>query len=244
MRTLLLALGTSAVLLSPLAHAADLDIVEAPMAGDFSGAYVAARIAGAFSPDTNFNLTVVPTNIINDYEQLGFGGALAVGYEFGLGSNIALRGELEGGLISTEVKSHTLAALATTLSGAAAFGTTEITYGMVNAAVDYDFGNGFKPFVSGGIGLAEVNFKNHGVGLAAPVGPLGPGNVTAMNDKDSGLAWQIGGGVGYAIDEQVTLEAGYRYFQVNDINLTAVDGTVTNVPVKQHQVMLGVRYGF
>ncbi|MCR9123121.1 MAG: outer membrane beta-barrel protein [Phyllobacteriaceae bacterium] len=244
MRTLLLSVGMSAVLVAPLAHAADLDIIEAPMAGDFSGAYVAARIAGAFSPDTNFNLTVVPTNIVNDYDRLGFGGALAVGYEFGWGSNVSLRGELEGGLISTEIDSHTLVAIATTLDGPAAFGTTEIVYGMVNAAVDYDFGNGFKPFLSGGIGLAEVNFKNHGVALAAPVGPLGPGNVTAMNDRDSGLAWQIGAGIGYEVDEKVTLEAGYRYFQVNDISLAAVDGTVTNVPIKQHQVMLGVRYGF
>lgn len=244
MRSLLLSVGMSAVLVAPLAHAADLDIIEAPMAGDFSGAYVAARIAGAFSPDTNFNLTVVPTNIVNDYDRLGFGGALAVGYEFGWGSNVSLRGELEGGLISTEIDSHTLVAIATTLDGPAAFGTTEIVYGMVNAAVDYDFGNGFKPFVSGGIGLAEVNFKNHGVALAAPVGPLGPGNVTAMNDRDSGLAWQIGAGIGYEVDEKVTLEAGYRYFQVNDISLAAVDGTVTNVPIKQHQVMLGVRYGF
>lgn len=245
MRRLVLAFAIGVTMAGSAANAADAEFIEAPMGATASGsgAYVAARIAGAFTQDTDFDLTVVPTNIVNDYKSVGFGGALAIGYafDFGLG---AVRGELETGLMSQEIESHTLAAIATTLSDPLAFGTTEIVYGMVNAAVDFDAGMGFKPFVAGGIGLAEVNFKNHGVTLAAPVGVLGPGNVTAMNDRDTGLAWHVGGGVGYEIDQNITLEASYRYFGVNEVELTAVDGTVSSVPIRQHQAMLGVRYGF
>lgn len=241
MKRFLLTLGAGALVASA-AHAADIDIIEAPMPAS-SGAYVAARIAGAFPANTDFDLTVVPTNIVNDYKTIGYGGALAVGYGYGIGVG-AVRAELEAGLLTQEIESHTLTALPATLSDPLAFGTTEILYGTINAAVDIEAGMGFRPFLAGGVGMAQVNFKNHGVTLGAAVGPLGPGPVTAMNDKDTGIAWHVGGGVGYAIDDQVTIEAAYRYFGVSNVELTAVDGTVSSVPIRQHQVTLGMRYGF
>lgn len=241
MKRFLLSLGAGALLTSA-AHAADIDIIEAPMPAS-DGAYVAARIAGAFPANTDFDLTVEPTNVVNDYESIGYGGSIAVGYGYGIGVG-AIRAELEAGLLSQKIESHTLAAVPATVSDPLASGTTEVLYGTVNAAIDIEAGMGFRPFIAGGIGLAEVNFKNHGVTLAAPVGALGPGVVTAMNDKDTGIAWHVGGGLGYAVNDQITLEAGYRYFGVSNVELTAIDGTVSSVPIRQHQVTLGMRYGF
>ena len=244
MRTSLFSLAIGAVLITPVAHAADLDVFSTPELAGSGDFYIAARIIGAFMGDTDFDLTVVQTNIINNYDEPGIGGAVALGYEFDSGAGYGLRAELEGGILSNTIDSHTIVALPATLSGANAFGETQILYGMVNVALDYDLGNGFKPFVGAGVGWAQADFKNHGVTLAAAVGPLGPGNVTAMNDADNGLIWQIGGGIGYEVTENITLEAAYRYMQVENISLTAVDGTVSNVPIHQHQGLLGVRYGF
>lgn len=264
MRSLLYSLGIGVALIASNAAAADLDAADAvavdlgvpdPDAAEFDvivapdidalgGAYVAARIAGAFTEDTDFDITDVNTNIANQYNVIGIGGAVAAGYEFTWGSNVSLRGEVEGGVVQQHVQSHQLGAIGTTLSDPLAFGTTETIYGLVNAAMDYHVGNGFKPFLGGGIGYAKVDFQNHGVTLAAPVGTLGPGSVTVMDDTASGFVWQVGGGVGYQLDWRTTLEAGYRYFQVNDVELVALDGTTSDVLIKQHQLQLGMRYGF
>lgn len=244
MRTTFFSTLAGALMVAPLAQAADMDMMGAPQMAGGGEFYIAARIIGAFTNDTDFNLTIVPTNIINNYNEPGLGGALAFGYDFDTGGGVGVRGELEGGILSNSIDSHTVVALGATFDGANAFGDTRVLYGMANVAIDLDLGNGFKPYVGAGLGWAQVNFDNHGIVLAGPVGPLGPGNVTAMDDSDSGLMWQIGAGVGYDVSENLTLELGYRYMQVNNIELTAVDGTVSSVPIHQHQGMLGFRYSF
>jgi len=104
---------------------------------------------------------------------------------------------------------------------------------LVNAYVD--FGSGaLKPYIGAGAGVGSVEFDNHGVSAVG----------TALDDSGTGLAWQIGAGVSYAFSEQTTLELGYRYFNVDSVELTAVDGTSSDVDVRAHQVMVGLRYAF
>ena len=64
-----------------------------------------------------------------------------------------------------------------------------VASGMVNGYFDFPIGGNWKPFIPSGIGMANVevndlNFADSG--------------EAAWGDDDTGLAWQVGAGVGYA----------------------------------------------
>ncbi|MEM1366122.1 MAG: outer membrane beta-barrel protein [Pseudomonadota bacterium] len=243
-------IAASAIFIAP-AYAADLDalsdvpVIEVPHEGSL---YVSARISNAFAADTAFGLTAPAgggtfTSVINDYENLGLGGSVAIGNSYKV-MGVNLRAELEVGRSSTDVEAHTLAALPATLSGADAFGKTRTTYGLANVALDMKNASRFTPYVTGGLGYAHVEFKSHGVALAAATVGLGPGNVTAMNDSGNGLAWQVGTGVAVDVTDTVALEMGYEYFGVENVRLTGTLGDNSQVDVRQHKAELGFRLNF
>jgi len=228
--------------LAPVANvaaAADLDVIKAP---DAASTYIAARIIGAWADDTSFGLNTaatVPTDIDNAYQDYGLGGAVAVGASMGNG----FRAEFEISYTEQDIEAHTITALPATLRGSDAFGTTTTTQGLVNVYYDLDLGT-FKPYVTAGVGLASVNFDNHGVTLAAPTIGLPAGDVQAMDDRDLGYAWQVGVGTSIKLTDSVDFEVGYRYSAVGNIHLEAVDGTRTNVDLSSHSVIAGMRVGF
>jgi OOP family OmpA-OmpF porin len=229
MKRLMTSMLGGGLLLATAGFAAAADMVEAPMETTPSGIYIAGRIGTAFAQDTRFG--VLGTTVTNNYDSVGFNGSLAVGntYEFG---GFQARAELEGGYMTNGIDSHLVAGVGN-FTGAAAFGRTNVLYGLVNGYVD--FGSGpFKPYIGAGIGAANVDFDNHGVNAVG----------TAMNDSAAGLAWQVGAGASYALTQQTTLELGYRYFNVENVSLTAVDNTRTDVDVRAHQINFGVRYAF
>lgn len=65
-----------------------------------------------------------------------------------------------------------------------------------------------------------------------------------MDDSGTGFAWQVGAGVSYDLTSNLTAELGYRYFNVENVGLTAADGTGSDVDVRSHQVNLGLRVSF
>jgi opacity protein-like surface antigen len=201
---------------------------EAPIVEAAPSWYIAARVGAAFPEDTDFG--VLGTTVTNEYNT-GFVGGLAVGTQFNLGG-LTPRGELEVGYMSSGIDAHTIAGVGT-VTGDDAFGDTNVIYGLANVYLDLGSGP-LKPFIGGGIGIGHVDFDGHGV----------TGVGTAMDDSGTGFAWQIGGGVSYAFNDQLTAEVGYRYFNVDGVNLTAVDGTESDVDVRAHQVMVGLRYAF
>ncbi|MEO0497447.1 MAG: outer membrane beta-barrel protein [Pseudomonadota bacterium] len=242
--------AATSILTAP-AIAADLDkMSDVPVieVADEGTVYVAARIAGAFSANTAFGLTAPAgggtfTSITNDYDSIGWGGSLAIGNSYKI-MGLNLRAELELGTSSANVKSHTLNALATTLGGANAFGKTTTTYGLANVAIDLKNASRFTPYVTAGAGYGRVDFKNHGVALAAATVGLGPGNVTAMNDSGNGLAWQVGAGMSMDVTETVAVELGYEYFGIENVRLTGALGDNSKVHVRQHKAELGLRLKF
>ena len=83
-------------------------------------------------------------------------------------------------------------------------------FGAVNAYVDADLGQ-WRPFAGIGLGVAEVDFDRHGVSV--------PGIV--MNDRRNAMLWQVSGGVGYDLSENLTLEGIVRYQSIMDVDLTS-----------------------
>jgi len=90
----------------------------------------------------------------------------------------------------------------------------------------YDFHNSskFTPYVSAGIGLTNVKVSSS--------------DLEADND-DTVFAYQVGVGIGYAINDSVTLEVKYRYFGASDPEFDGV-----KVEIGSHNVLAGFRIGF
>ena len=233
---------------SAAANAADLvDPVGDPVPASIEDTsfYIAARLGAGFADDTDFDLNAaaaVPTGIINGYDDWGISGAAAFGFSYGNG----FRAEIELGAAQYDVDSHTVTALAATLGGASAFGETTAVTGLINGYYDFDLG-GFKPYVTAGIGYGHLDFDNHGIvvdAATAAASGLPVGNVTAMDDSGGGFAWQIGVGTSFEISEGLDLELGYRYSGIENVSLTAVDATSTDVDFRSHTIMTGIRVSF
>ena len=103
--------------------------------------------------------------------------------------------------------------------------------GMCNGYYDFSVGHGFTPFVTAGIGFAQVEINDYSVdGYSEP----------AWNDDDTVFAWQVGAGVGYAVSNNMTLEAKYRYFATNKAEFD--DGST--LEFASHNFYVGMRYSF
>lgn len=116
-----------------------------------------------------------------------------------------------------------LAHLQGDLSGASG-GDAKTLAGFANAYYDFNPGGQWKPFVGAGIGFGQVKIDSG-----------------AIDDDDTGFAYQLKAGVGYEFNEKLTGELGYRYLGVTGVELGngpgRIDGDYT-----AHAVTVGLRY--
>lgn len=192
--------------------------------------YLAIRGGIAFPEDTEFG--ALATTITNSYDDGYFVGG-AAGMDLGRFGAFQLRGDIEAGYRQADIDSHNVGGLGT-FSGADAFGETSVTYGLANLYADFDTGSFLKPYISAGGGIGHVDFDNHGV----------TGVGTALSESGTGYAFQAGAGVSMDVGNGFDLEVGYRYFAVYDVELTAADGTTSDVDVEDHQILFGLRKSF
>ena len=98
--------------------------------------------------------------------------------------------------------------------------TVNATSAMVNAYYDFNRGGRWQPYVGIGGGYARVDVKHL--------------------DHDTSWAWQAMAGIGYELGEHTTVDVGYRYFDVPDLNLAGDN----SAEYKHQAVTVGVRYAF
>jgi opacity protein-like surface antigen len=178
--------------------------------------YVAARTGVAWMDNTTFESVPVVTN---SYES-GPDFSASLGRQF-IMRGVSTRAEIEIGYQISNVDSHDVPGVGV-FPSPAGFGSTSVLYGLTNAYVDLArIDSAFKPFVSAGVGVADVNVHDHGI---APV-------LGATDGSGIGFAWQAGAGASYALNDRVSLEVGYRYLSVEDA-------------VGSHQLNTGFRIGF
>ncbi|MFM8891732.1 MAG: outer membrane protein [Planctomycetia bacterium] len=96
---------------------------------------------------------------------------------------------------------------------------------MVSLWRDYEFTDRWTMYVGGGIGGGGYRFSY------AKVSPSLGNYQIATSPHVSAFAWQAGGGTAYAITERITLDIGYRYFQIANGTSTAVISYVPGPPV-------------
>ena len=165
---------------------------------------------------------------IDSYSQFTLGGALAAGYDFWPQHMFPLRAELEFALRGNSE-----------VGWDGPFGRADMTFNTSTllANVYYDFHNStnFTPYVGAGIGMA---FNYMGVDIKSP-----DGDHRSYDDWNTNLAWQVGAGVAYHFNENVAVDAAYRYL---DLSYTEVSTTYGSVGIRpyNHEFMLGLRFGF
>jgi opacity protein-like surface antigen len=120
---------------------------------------------------------------------------------------------------------------------------------MLNGYYDIDFGQPWKPYVGAGIGYARNKLRTITV-----TNPSVPGVVVPIaGDTDSGLAWSLGVGVGYALPNGMTLDVGYRYIDLGDLKVPALPVSVPSIgpaapyagaegKLRAHELVLSLRF--
>ena len=150
----------------------------------------------------------------------GFNGAV----EFGV-SYDAWRLGLEVSYRQNKIKESTNAGFPTTT-----FNKINALAGMINVYYDYALTEECSLYVGAGLGMAKFNF----VRLADKI-----------EDGKAVFAWQVLAGVAYDINENWTVEAGYRLFGTSKVKaLNAANAAVKVKTPLQNSLELGLRYNF
>lgn len=105
--------------------------------------------------------------------------------------------------------------------------TTSATNGwstMVNLWRDYELSDRWSLYVGGGIGAGGYQFSYRKF-LAVDNYEI------ATSPQVSAFAWQAGGGVAHAITDRITLDIGYRFFQIASGTSTAAISSPPGPPV-------------
>ena len=194
--------------------------------GGFSG-------GGNFVEDSDLDV-LGSVNVDNEYET-GWAISGALGYDYGKVWRFGgLRSEIELSYRENDIDTHRVAALGGDQPGST--GEVSTFAIMLNGMHDFDTGTAFTPYVGGGIGYAWNDLSDYGI-AAIP-------NV--LDDDDSGFAWQLIAGVGYAFTPRATVTLDYRYFSTEaDVTSSAATGrTSSDVELDSHTIMLGLRYQF
>lgn len=87
---------------------------------------------------------------------------------------------------------------------------------------DYKSNSPIAPFIGGGIGVANVELDS------------------GDSDNDTVFAYQVGAGLGYAVNDRMTFELGYKYIGVSDPEFQS-GGSTVEAEVDSYNFYLGVR---
>lgn len=123
---------------------------------------------------------------------------------------------------------------------------------MANAFVDLGTYYGITPYLGAGAGVTYTmidNFVDTGVGWVG--GPLTNSVAYGADNGEWAFAWALHAGLGYEVNDRLTLDLGYRYLHLGDAASGEVylfDGTNPNVNpmgfngLSSHDFTLGFRY--
>ena len=104
---------------------------------------------------------------------------------------------------------------------------------MLNGYFDIPTKTAFRPYVGAGIGLARVR---------------GRVSWPAIPEKDvrreTNLAWQAGGGFGYNLSQNWTLDVGYRYGYNGNVTIKTDPTVPIKYKVRNQEILAGLRYTF
>lgn len=191
------------------------------------GLYVSGNIGPSILSDSDIDESEAGTTLSAELEfETGLTGGAAIGYDFGMG-------RLEA---AVDYKSHDLDEWKdVTLTGYGNqgdfSGSGEITAlsVLVNGYYDIENESPVTPYISGGIGFATVeidDFEIEGY------------SVQDDSEDDTVFAYQLGVGIGFDVNEKITLDLAYRFFATNELDFDGVDAEY-----QSHNFIAGIRIG-
>ena len=113
---------------------------------------------------------------------------------------------------------------------------------MFNGYFDIPTKTAFRPYVGAGMGIARVRGKVHW-------GATGSRSARRENE----FAWQVGGGFGYNMTKNLTLDVGYRFVNNGTVKMhnsvpgdvaAANGGQLVKYRPRNQEILVGLRYTF
>lgn len=102
---------------------------------------------------------------------------------------------------------------------------------MLNGYFDFAPYRWFTPYVSAGIGLTKMKYKDT---YTFPDGSHDTG-TTNGNYSPTRFTWSVGGGLSVKVTNRFNVDAGYRYYDM---------GSIKHADVTAHEIYTGLRYVF
>jgi opacity protein-like surface antigen len=163
-----------------------------------------------------------------DYDT-GYVAGIAMGYRVADRIRLDVEGSYQGNNRNNFQASLASGGFHDTRSGSLN-GERERSAFLINGYYDFKNSTAFTPFLTGGVGGYHLHLKVNGQGVS--------------NDLD--FAWQVGAGLNYKLDDQISFDLKYRYFGGADANLTSqASNSISRLyEVGDHQAMAGIRIGF
>lgn len=153
-----------------------------------------------------------------------------IGFDPGLAANIAVGYNLGMGRIEAELgyQKNDVDELRGDVATFKAAGDVSCISFLVNGYFDFVNASPLTPYLSVGIGGARVDVNNFNA--------LG---YKVAGNNETVYAFQVGAGVAYAINKNLTLDLKYRYFGTEDVRIEFYEAEIAS-----HNVYLGLRYNF
>ncbi len=110
------------------------------------------------------------------------------------------------------------------------YNKANVLAGMINVYYDYALTEECSLYVGAGMGIAKFDFINKG---------------TKVETGKTVFAWQVLAGVAYDINENWTVEAGYRLFGTSKVKMIGDEANAVKVKTPLYNsIELGLRYNF
>jgi opacity protein-like surface antigen len=108
---------------------------------------------------------------------------------------------------------------------------------LANGYIDFVNSSRFTPYISAGIGIANVGVESDDDDYYCDGYSCYDSDY--YDDDDTVFAYQVGAGVAYAINKNMTLDLKYRFFATEDPNLYR-----SKAEFKSHNIYFGFRFTF
>lgn len=236
-----------------------MGLSSAALAADNNGFYVSGKMGTSIVKMSDQKWNVYnPDSVDNEYYSFGsktkgvFGGGLAVGYDFNDKFNLPIRTELDfmmRGKVSTD---NNLSRDSGPWGHDSDDTKNEVTLNtfMLNGYYDFRNQSAFTPYLSVGIGFANLKYKSgYSYSEWDANGNLidNSENSFSKSKTSNNFAWSVGLGVQYAINSNLSMDLSYRYLDAGKSTISDYDDgqkQESKIKASSNDIMFGVMYRF